>query len=211
MPLPQPDRGGSGSEAARPGPASSQPVRIHRGAEASDLAAALDARSFTHGGEIFMPASHGPLSSGKGQALLAHEMTHVAQQRRLTSSLPGEDSSQGRALEAEAVAAERASDLTLAPRSTSQPREDNRRDAATSISVPAAPAASVATPPRPQRAPNGGSGGETERPGRESKGHAHTEQELEVLAHQLYHRIGRHLRRELLVDRERSGLALDLP
>ena len=35
--------------------------------------------------------------------------------------------------------------------------------------------------------------------------------ELEILAHQLYQRIGRHLRRELLVDRERAGFALDLP
>jgi hypothetical protein len=39
----------------------------------------------------------------------------------------------------------------------------------------------------------------------------HSEEELEDLAHQLYGRIGRRLRRELLVDRERIGLALDLP
>jgi hypothetical protein len=39
----------------------------------------------------------------------------------------------------------------------------------------------------------------------------HSEQELEELAGQLYSRIGRRLRREILVDRERSGLALDLP
>jgi hypothetical protein len=210
MPLPQPDRSGAASVAPRPGPGSSQPVRIHRGAEASDLAAALDARSFTHGGEIFMPASHGSLSSGKGQALLAHEMTHVVQQRRLANSLPGESSPQGRTLEAEAVAAERAPDLTLAPRATSQPREDHSQDAGTSISISAPASAGHAPQTQPQRAPNGGSGG-AQGAGRGSKGHAHTEQELEVLAHQLYHRIGRHLRRELLVDRERAGLALDLP
>jgi hypothetical protein len=38
-----------------------------------------------------------------------------------------------------------------------------------------------------------------------------TERELEELARQLYARIGRRLRRELLVDRERAGMAMDLP
>ena len=212
LPLPQAHPGGPGSATPRPSPpAQSQPVRVHRGSDAADLATALDARSFTHGGEIFMPASVGPLSSGKGQALLAHEMIHVAQQRRLAGSLPGEDSAHGRTLEAEAVAAERAPDLTLAPRSSSQPRSEESPGPDTG--VPATGAGPELTGPRaqPQRAPNGASGGGTQRPSRGSKGHTHTEQELEVLAHQLYHRIGRHLRRELLVDRERAGLALDLP
>jgi hypothetical protein len=39
---------------------------------------------------------------------------------------------------------------------------------------------------------------------------AYSEPELEDLAHQLYGRIGRMLRRELLVDRERAGLAMDI-
>jgi hypothetical protein len=38
----------------------------------------------------------------------------------------------------------------------------------------------------------------------------YSEPELEDLAHKLYARIGRRLRRELLVDRERAGLAIDL-
>jgi len=38
-----------------------------------------------------------------------------------------------------------------------------------------------------------------------------TETELEELAGQLYGRISRRLRRELLVDRERAGLMVDLP
>lgn len=210
--LPSTDRADAGSAIGQTGPApSSPPVRIHRGADASDLAEALDARSFTHGGEIFMPPSVGSLDSGKGKALLAHEMTHVAQQRRLAGGPPGEDSPQGRTLEAEAVAAERAPDLALATRSTSRPGTDAKPDAGTSMSLPAASSGPTAPHALPQRAPRGAGEAGVQRAGRGSKSHTHTEQELEVLAHQLYHRIGRHLRRELLVDRERAGLALDLP
>ena len=213
LPVAASDAAGQGSVVRGTGAAASgAPVRIHRGGEASDLATALDARSFTHGGEIFMPASHGPLSSGKGRSLLAHEMTHVAQQRRLASSLPGEDSAHGRTLEAEAVAAERAPDLMLATRSTSQPAAEGKTGPVSSLSDSATP--SAATPPQglPQRAPGkDGSGTRTQAGTGGTKAHTHSEQELEVLAHQLYHRIGRHLRRELLVDRERAGFALDLP
>jgi hypothetical protein len=142
-------------------------------------------------------------------------MTHVAQQRRLTSSLPGEDSAHGRTLEAEAVAAERTPDLALATRSPSQPAAvEGPGPAPSPPAVGAADGAATRTSDGPsaphggpQRAPAGGGAGS----GAGSRGHTHSEQELEVLAHLLYQRIGRHLRRELLVDRERAGLALDLP
>ena len=94
--------------------AASDPVRIRRGTEASSLAGALDARAFTHDGEIYLPDSHGPLSGQKAQSLLAHEMTHVSQQRRFGPSLPHEDSAVGRELEAQAVAAESSHELPLA-------------------------------------------------------------------------------------------------
>jgi hypothetical protein len=188
-------------------------VKIHRGGEASNLAAALDARSFTHGTEIYLPSSHGPLNSGKGRSLLAHEMTHVAQQRRLGSSLPAEDSPRGRSLEKEAVAAEHAPDMTLATHAN-QPAGADARSAGTTApkQEPAsATTSAIASAPGPQRAPeSGGSAPRSKQSDRSPTGHSHTEQELEVLAHQLYHRIGRHLRRELLVDRERAGFALDL-
>ena len=89
-------------------------VRIRRGSEANELAGALEARAFTHAGEIYLPDSHGPLSGQKAQSLLAHEMTHVAQQRRLGSSLPHEDTAQGQQLEAQAAAAESSGQLPLA-------------------------------------------------------------------------------------------------
>jgi hypothetical protein len=227
VPLPQRSPANHGHD---PATASASPsggsssVKVHRDGQAASLSAALDARSFTHGGEIYLPSSHGPLTSGPGRALLAHELTHVTQQQRLGSSLPPEHTSYGKSLEAEAVAAERTPELVLA-----SGRDREADSAAPPLSAaPAAPSAPAGPAPGPQRAPagqgqpalemgpvtllSGGDEGKAGATARQRKsGHTHTEQELEVLAHQLYHRIGRHLRRELLVDRERVGFALDLP
>jgi hypothetical protein len=193
-------------------------VRVHRGSAAANQATALDARSFTRGGEIYLPASHGPLDRGTGRALLAHELTHVAQQARLGSSLPLEHTPRGQALEAEAVTAERSGGLPLAApsrppseigtamagstgRSQRAPFEATSHDegVATIDSSAGAQRAPVHSPTQPS--------------GQDQTGarRGHSEQELEDLAGQLYARIGRRLRREILVDRERSGFALDLP
>lgn len=83
-------------------------VAVHRGPEVSAEAAQLSARAYTTGGEVHLPQEHGPLSSGTGRSLLAHELTHVAQQRSLGSSLPPETSPAGARLEAEAQANEHA-------------------------------------------------------------------------------------------------------
>ncbi len=82
-------------------------VPVHRGPGASVAAHALGAHAFTRDGEVFLPADAGPLDQPVGRGLLAHELTHAAQQRALGSALPGEDSAAGAALEAQAVAAER--------------------------------------------------------------------------------------------------------
>jgi hypothetical protein len=197
------------------------PVTVHRGPAADDTAAALEARAFTHAGEVYLPSSHGPLSSGPARSLLAHELTHVVQQRRLGSSLPVEHTPRGQALEAEAVAAERSGSLPLAP--VGQPRHEENPDARLSTALepqrapnPAPAAAVDATTTvmlraAPQRAPV------TEAPPKPGIRHESSErrrpseQELEDLARQLYARIGRRLRRDLLVDRERAGVAMDLP
>lgn len=52
-------------------------VRIHHGDEAE----AYDAAAFTAGERIFMPRKAPRLDSGEGRSLLAHELTHVLQQR----------------------------------------------------------------------------------------------------------------------------------
>lgn len=227
-PLPGPEAARAAAGSAVMPTAGDGPVKVNRDQSAGDLSKSLDARSFTHGGEIFLPASHGPLTSGTGRALLAHELTHVTQQRRLGSSLPDERSPQGRTFEAEAVAAERSGQLPLA---SSHAGHDHGDDA------PAGKAGSPAGPgsngPRPQRAgvpgaapppeiaPTGTTtidfshvqrAPENPEPPRSSAPEARTysEPELEDLARQLHGRIGRMLRRELLVDRERAGLAMDI-
>jgi len=192
-------------------------VRVNRGSAATSDAAALDARSFTRGGEIFLPASHGPLDSGTGRALLAHELTHVAQQSRLGSSLPLEHTPHGQALEAEAVSAEHSGGLPLASptrvsteRATTGPGSTNGAQRAPDTATTDGDGVTTVTLPGGtqrapiQRAPQASGAGQ-------QGGRGHSEQELEELAGQLYARIGRRLRREILVDRERSGLALDLP
>ena len=82
-------------------------VRIERGEEAERLSSAANARAVTRGGEVFIPASEGSLESGRGGGLLAHELTHVVQQRRLGKSVPLEHSPGGRRLENEASMTER--------------------------------------------------------------------------------------------------------
>jgi len=55
-------------------------VRVHTGGEAAQLNRAVSARAFTHGQDIFLGEGQGDLGSSAGQRLLAHELTHVAQQ-----------------------------------------------------------------------------------------------------------------------------------
>ena len=212
LPARSTEESASGSTVVAPAPATGSagaPVAVHRDSSAAQLSKSLDARSFTHGGDIYLPASHGPLSSGKGRSLLAHELTHVTQQRRLGSSLPEEHTPHGKALEAEAVAAERGADMPLV--AAHAPGTQSPAGAGPAADLSAAPAHATSSSAGPsatgpaQRAPANGPGGEPD-----GARKTHTEQELEDLAGQLYARIGRQLRRELLVDRERAGFAMDL-
>jgi len=55
-------------------------VRVHADAEAARLAAGLSARAFTAGREVYFGAGEYRPQSSEGRRLLAHELTHVAQQ-----------------------------------------------------------------------------------------------------------------------------------
>jgi hypothetical protein len=54
-------------------------VRVHTGGEAAEAARALGARAYTVGQHIVFGAGEYAPSTGAGQRLLAHELTHVAQ------------------------------------------------------------------------------------------------------------------------------------
>jgi Domain of unknown function (DUF4157) len=80
-------------------------VRVHTDDHASSLAQSVSARAFTTGSDVyFAKGEHNPGSS-EGQQLLAHELTHVVQQRGAATSGPLQVSQPGDALENEAEAA----------------------------------------------------------------------------------------------------------
>ena len=55
-------------------------VRVHADAEAARLNRDLNARAFTYGADIYFNAGMYSPTSSAGRKLLAHELTHVAQQ-----------------------------------------------------------------------------------------------------------------------------------
>jgi hypothetical protein len=81
-------------------------VPVQRDTAAGSEARERRARAFTRGGRVFLPQDAGHLGSATARGLLAHELVHAAQQRRLGGTLPDESTPDGRALEAEAQAAE---------------------------------------------------------------------------------------------------------
>jgi Domain of unknown function (DUF4157) len=182
-------------------------VRIRRGAEANELAGALDARAFTHSGEIYLPDSQGPLNGPKAQSLLAHEMTHVAQQRRLGSSLPQEDTAQGQHLEAQAAAAESSGRLPLAVSGV--------KDSPASSSEGSSPGSMSALAEATNVAPEGRDGAAAQRAPRASEAHFTNpddqfKAQLDSNEAYMFEKFERRLRRLLISERERGGTLIDL-
>ena len=66
-------------------------VRIHTGNEAAQSNEALHAKAFTFGNNIFFNQGNFNPSSGQGQRLLAHELTHTLQQKGGNYSIQKED------------------------------------------------------------------------------------------------------------------------
>jgi Domain of unknown function (DUF4157) len=56
-------------------------VRLHTGEQAEETARGLGARAFTRGRDIYFGKGAGDLSTRDGRETLAHELTHVMQQR----------------------------------------------------------------------------------------------------------------------------------
>jgi hypothetical protein len=233
--------------------AADAPVRIDRSSSGAAAASDLRAHAFTSGDTIVLPASHGPLDSGRGRSLLAHELVHVGQQRRLGAALPHESSAAGRRLEQEARSAEGLVETAAASRPTSSPASGlplARPGARTTGSeAPSSVGSSHGEVSRAvdgaltlagRSASHGGSGESVSLTAstpvmassvddqaigtqRASANPAPTlsqasggvrgqdEQELDELARKLYDRLRLRLGRELLLDRERSGLLSGSP
>jgi hypothetical protein len=80
-------------------------VVVHEGGRAEALTRSVNAEAFTRDGEIFLAADV-PLDSTRGQQLLAHELTHVVQQKGGAERMPAEHTAEGLDLEAGARHAE---------------------------------------------------------------------------------------------------------
>jgi hypothetical protein len=77
-------------------------VRVHSDGGAAGEARALGARAFAVGSDVVFGAGQFALSTARGQALLAHELAHVVQQRGAPTSGPLTVSQPGDSLEREA-------------------------------------------------------------------------------------------------------------
>lgn len=64
--------------------ASFEDVRVHTGAESHQLNRSISAQAFTTGSDIFLGAGASP----SDHSLMAHELTHVVQQRSMSASGP---------------------------------------------------------------------------------------------------------------------------
>lgn len=64
-------------------------VRVHTDARAAEAARAVGAHAFTVGRDIVVGSGSRALQTGPGRRLLAHELTHVLQQRATVGAGPG--------------------------------------------------------------------------------------------------------------------------
>ena len=77
-------------------------VRVHTDETANALAASVSARAFTTGNDLYFAKGEYSPGSGSGDRLLAHELSHVVQQRGAPTEGPLTVSQPGDALEQEA-------------------------------------------------------------------------------------------------------------
>jgi hypothetical protein len=82
-------------------------VRVHTDTTADALARSVSARAFTTGTDVYFASGEYRPGTSDGDSLLAHELTHVTQQRGAPTSGPLTVSEPGDAMETEADAVAR--------------------------------------------------------------------------------------------------------
>lgn len=117
-------------------------VPIHQGDHTDAMTDEINAQAFTRDGEIHL-AGDVSLATPEGQAVLAHELTHVVQQRGGAQAMPHESSEEGQAHEEQAREVQR---TLLAPPSAPEPEE-------LALATPSAPIPSLPGSPQPAPAP----------------------------------------------------------
>jgi hypothetical protein len=80
-------------------------VRVHAGPDADALARSVSARAFTVGSDVFFAEGEHQPGTTDADRLLAHELTHVVQQRDAPAGGPLAVSQPGDSLEREADSA----------------------------------------------------------------------------------------------------------
>ncbi|HEX5406193.1 MAG TPA: DUF4157 domain-containing protein [Pseudonocardiaceae bacterium] len=185
-------------------PASIADVPVHRGPAVDAHARALRARAFTRDGEIYLPET-------ANAATLAHELTHVVQQRALGPSLPTEWSAEGRVLERQAVAAEQHAAPPLIHRAPEPPPVESgvQRQPDLLDEPQATEIASELPPPEPPTDPLAAHHDKLIALCAQRSVDMNDARDIGELATKLYHPLRGLLRAELLVDRERAGLLTD--
>jgi hypothetical protein len=190
-------------------------VEVRRGPDAAGAAQRARARAFTAGEAVHLPHDLGPLDSERARPLLVHELVHVAQQRRLAPRKPDESSTEGRALEAEAQAVERdqrdaneAGRTRLVSEHPGERRSAGRLQELTGpVPDPPGPLPAAAAPPtQPEPRIPAGIQRAAEAPLPDAPA---PEANVDEVVSRLYEKLARRLRKDLLVDRERSGLLID--
>ncbi|HEV8572889.1 MAG TPA: DUF4157 domain-containing protein [Actinomycetota bacterium] len=195
-------------------------VKVHREASTATAARQMSARAFTTGGEVHVPADHGSLEASEGRTLVAHDLVHAAQQRRLGPALPAERTSDGQGLETEARSMESAwraaPEMPLVSRAPAEPGAPPapivdpataavaagiaQRQADGSVTFHAPPSEPVAPVQRVEEAA----------PVTAVAPEPQKEEDMEELANKLYEPMTRLLRQELRDLRERAGRLADL-
>ena len=131
-------------------------VPVHRGPSSAIAASAIGARAYTAGAEVHLPAALGATSHGAARETLAHELTHVAQQRRLGAVAPVEDSPAGAGMEDEARSVARRVSVPqrveVAPPAIRRPAVALSHVAAARTSLPSPAASTSSLSPSDQRA-----------------------------------------------------------
>ncbi|MFI7680262.1 DUF4157 domain-containing protein [Actinophytocola sp. NPDC049390] len=82
-------------------------VTVRRGRDVTAMSHRLGVRGYTDDNVVYVPDDVGALDSTMAAPLLAHELTHAAQQRKLGSALPSQGSAAATQLEQDAVKVER--------------------------------------------------------------------------------------------------------